>query len=68
MVCFRYVSVNTLHKGGGGGGGGGDDDYDNNNNKCLSKENSMTCIINCKYRIASTLHALKMWFVWGISL
>jgi len=27
MVCFRYIIVNTLHKGdnkGGGGGGGGD--------------------------------------------
>jgi uncharacterized BrkB/YihY/UPF0761 family membrane protein len=22
VVCFRHVSVNTLHKGGGGGGGG----------------------------------------------
>jgi hypothetical protein len=37
MVCFRDVSVNTLHKGddddddgggGGGGGGGGDGDDD----------------------------------------
>ena len=25
MVCFRYIIVNSLHKGGGGGGGGGDD-------------------------------------------
>ena len=25
MVCFRYICVNTLHKGGGGGGGGGGD-------------------------------------------
>ena len=28
MVCFRYVIVNTLHKGGGGGGGDDDDDDD----------------------------------------
>jgi len=53
MVCFRYVSVNTLHKGGGG-------DDDDNNNKCLAEENNSTCTINCKYRIASTVHALKM--------
>jgi hypothetical protein len=26
MVCFRYINVNTLHK-------GDDDDDDNNNNK-----------------------------------
>jgi hypothetical protein len=26
MICFRNISVNTLHNGGGGGGGGGDDD------------------------------------------
>jgi hypothetical protein len=37
MVCFRYIIVNTLHKGDnkdcdGGGGGGGDDDDNNNNN------------------------------------
>ena len=36
MVCFRYLLINTLHKGdgggGGGGGGGGDEDDDNNNN------------------------------------
>jgi hypothetical protein len=26
MVCFRYISVNTLHKGDDGGGGDDDDD------------------------------------------
>jgi hypothetical protein len=34
MVCFRYISVNTLHK-----GDDDDDDDDNNNNKRL-KEHS----------------------------
>jgi len=28
MVCFRNISINTLHK-----GGGDDDDDDNNKNK-----------------------------------
>jgi hypothetical protein len=28
MVCFRYISVNTLRKDGGGGGGDDDDDDD----------------------------------------
>jgi hypothetical protein len=27
MVCFRYISVNTLHK--------GDDDDDDDNNSCI---------------------------------
>jgi hypothetical protein len=35
MVCFRYISVNTLHKGEGGGGGDDDDahhqDHDDDN-------------------------------------
>jgi hypothetical protein len=29
MVCFRYISVNTLHQGGGGGDDDDDDDDDN---------------------------------------
>ena len=28
MVCFRYIIVNSLHKGGGGGGDDGDGDGD----------------------------------------
>jgi hypothetical protein len=32
MVCFRYILVNTLHKGGGGGGDDGDNNNNNNNN------------------------------------
>jgi hypothetical protein len=28
MVCFRYITVNTLHKRGGGGGDDDDDDDD----------------------------------------
>jgi hypothetical protein len=38
MVCFRYIHVNTLHKGGGGGGGGGDDDDDDDDDKDLRVE------------------------------
>jgi hypothetical protein len=36
MVCFRYITANTLHQGDkkdGGGGGDDDDDDDDNNNK-----------------------------------
>jgi hypothetical protein len=32
MVCFRYVIVNTLHRGDDGGGDNNDDDNNNNNN------------------------------------
>jgi len=44
MVCFRYIIVNTLHKGdkkddddGGGGDDDDDDDNNNNNNTRMSK-------------------------------
>jgi hypothetical protein len=30
MVCFRYITVNTLYA-----GGGGDDDNDDNNNNIM---------------------------------
>jgi hypothetical protein len=31
VVCFRYISVNTLHKGDGDGDGDDDDDDDDDN-------------------------------------
>jgi hypothetical protein len=34
MVCFRYITVNSLYE-----GGGGDDDDDNNNNDKIQKQN-----------------------------
>jgi hypothetical protein len=39
MGCFRYISVNTLHKGDDddGGGGGGDDDDDDDDDDCFCK-------------------------------
>jgi hypothetical protein len=33
VVCFRYIIVNTLHKGDNKDGGDDDDDDNNNNNK-----------------------------------
>jgi hypothetical protein len=32
MVCFRYIVVNTVHKGDDDDDGGGGDDDNNNNN------------------------------------
>jgi len=37
MVCFRYITVNSLHE--GGGGGGDDDDDDSNNNNTNNNDN-----------------------------
>jgi hypothetical protein len=54
MVCFRYISVNTLHK--------GDDDDDDDEylgmyyckkTKLLSWGHSTTCSIDVNYRTAA---------------
>ena len=57
-ICFfffRYMIVNTLHK-----GDNKDDDDDNNNN------NNDVGTINSNDRITETLYSLGTWFVSGI--
>jgi hypothetical protein len=53
-VCFRYVIVNTLHK--GDNDYGDDDDDDNNNNVHLSFFGTVTCfvcVISLSYNVES---------------
>jgi len=53
LICFRYIIVNTLHKGnnkggGGGGGGGGDDDDDHHHHHHHhhhNNNNTKACVI-----------------------
>jgi len=42
MVCFRYIVVNTLHKGDNKGDDDDDDDNNNNNNIHVSTGNIKT--------------------------
>jgi len=60
MVCFRYITINSLHEGGGGGGGDGDDDDDddddnnNNNNDKTQKQNLFNTPVRQRDKIMHT--------------
>jgi len=61
MVCFRNISVDTLHK--------GDTEDNNNNNNNNHNNNAGTSDIrtmNSNTRIAGTQCSLGTWFVSGI--
>jgi len=48
MVCFRYITVNSLHE------GGGDDDNTNNNNDKIQKQNLFNMSVRQRDKIMHT--------------
>jgi hypothetical protein len=50
MICFRYITVNSLHE------GGGDDDDDNNNGK-IQKRN--LCSMSVRQRDTIVLTCIR---------
>jgi hypothetical protein len=65
MVSFRYIIVNTLHK---GNNKDDDDDDDNNSNNRFFMGISITCIINGNHRIAATLRTVDKLLASGTEL
>jgi hypothetical protein len=64
MVCFRYIIVNTLHKG-DNKDDDNDNDDDNNNNNRFWMGTSITYTINGNHRIAAKLCTLDTFLVSG---